>query len=160
MAKGVPFRSKAGGSIESLSRAPSFWRTGRPSTLLSAFLYAETSFLVWILLGPLAVFIAADLHVTAKSLTGLLALPILAGTVLHLPAGLLADRFGARRVGLVAHLGMLAAFGGSRGPEGYNRHGSLSPGPAAGDRGGWRLPSPCRSRGAGIRPNTRARPWG
>lgn len=90
---------------------PPFWRAGHPPTLFAAFLYAEVGFLVWVLLGPLAVFIAADLKVEMGALAPLLAMPILAGTVLHLPAGVLTDRFGPRRVGIAAHLLVLGALG-------------------------------------------------
>lgn len=89
---------------------PSFWRVGHLPTLLAAFLHAETGFLAWVLLGPLALFIAADLKVEVSSVGLLVALPILAGTALHLPIGTLADRFGPRRVGIATHLLVLAAL--------------------------------------------------
>ena len=42
----------------------SFWKSGHTPTLFAAFLYFDLSFMVWYLLGPLAVQIAADLHLT------------------------------------------------------------------------------------------------
>jgi NNP family nitrate/nitrite transporter-like MFS transporter len=42
----------------------SFWQAGHRPTLFSAFLYFDLSFMVWVLLGPLAVQIASDLHLT------------------------------------------------------------------------------------------------
>ena len=42
----------------------SFWKSGHTPTLLSAFLYFDLSFMVWYVLGPLGVQIAADLGLT------------------------------------------------------------------------------------------------
>ncbi|MDN5598845.1 MAG: MFS transporter, partial [Pseudomonas sp.] len=39
----------------------SFWKSGHTPTLFAAFLYFDLSFMVWYLLGPLAVQIATDL---------------------------------------------------------------------------------------------------
>jgi len=39
-----------------------FLRAGHLPTLVAAFLYFDASFMVWVILGPLAVFIARDLH--------------------------------------------------------------------------------------------------
>ena len=44
----------------------SFWKAGHPPTLFAAFLYFDLSFMVWYLLGPLAIQIAADLHLTTQ----------------------------------------------------------------------------------------------
>lgn len=77
-----------------------FWKTGHPGTLLAALLYTESSFLAWILLGPLSLAIAASLGLSAGEAGLLASLPILAGTVLHLPMGMLGDRFGARPLAL------------------------------------------------------------
>ena len=37
-----------------------FLRAGHLPTLVAAFLYFDASFMVWVILGPLAVFIAKD----------------------------------------------------------------------------------------------------
>ena len=39
-----------------------FLQAGHPPTLFSAFFYFDISFMVWVLLGPLGVQIAAELH--------------------------------------------------------------------------------------------------
>ncbi len=41
---------------------PSFLKSGHTPTLFAAFLYFDLSFMVWVLLGPLAVQIAQDLN--------------------------------------------------------------------------------------------------
>ena len=68
-----------------------FFKAGHTPTLLSAFLYFDLSFMVWYLLGPLAVQISADLHLTTQQRGLMVATPILAGAVLRLFMGLLAD---------------------------------------------------------------------
>ena len=59
----------------------SFWKSGHTPTLFAAFLYFDLSFMVWYLLGPLAVQIAADLHLTTQQRGLVVATPILAGAV-------------------------------------------------------------------------------
>ena len=44
----------------------SFWKAGHPPTLFAAFLYFDLSFMVWYVLGPLGVQIAADLGLTTQ----------------------------------------------------------------------------------------------
>ena len=41
-----------------------FWKAGHTPTLVSSFLYFDLAFMVWVLLGPLAVQISADLGLT------------------------------------------------------------------------------------------------
>ncbi|HXH22795.1 MAG TPA: nitrate/nitrite transporter [Dehalococcoidia bacterium] len=75
-------------------------REGDPRTLLASFLYFDTSFMVWVLLGALGNFIADDLGLTGAQKGLMTALPVLSGAMLRLPLGAAADRFGGRRVGL------------------------------------------------------------
>lgn len=83
-------------------RLRDFLNTGHLPTLLSAFLYFDVSFMVWILIGALGNAIAADLTLSPAEKGLLVATPILGGALLRLPLGMLSDRFGGRRVGLVA----------------------------------------------------------
>lgn len=78
-----------------------FKKSGHTPTLFSAFLYFDVSFMVWVLLGPLAVFIAEDYHLTPSQKGLLVALPLLGGSVLRLVLGTLADRIGARKTALI-----------------------------------------------------------
>lgn len=78
-----------------------FLREGNPRTLLASFLYFDTSFMVWVLLGVLGNFIAADLELAGLEKGLMTALPVLSGALLRLMMGSAADRFGGRRVGLV-----------------------------------------------------------
>jgi NNP family nitrate/nitrite transporter-like MFS transporter len=73
--------------------------TGHWPTLLSAFVYFDVSFMIWVLIGALGVFIAQDFHLSATLKGFVVALPILAGSFLRLPMGIAVDRFGPKRVG-------------------------------------------------------------
>jgi MFS transporter, NNP family, nitrate/nitrite transporter len=76
-------------------------RSGHTPTLVASLLHFDMSFMLWVLPASLSVFIAEDLHLSA-SLKGLLvAVPILTGSLLRIPVGLLADRLGGRLVGAV-----------------------------------------------------------
>lgn len=88
----------------------SFWQAGHTPTLLSAFLYFDLSFMVWYLLGPLQVPIAAALHLDTQQRALMVAVPILCGAVLRLFMGMAADRIGARRAGLIAQAIVIAAL--------------------------------------------------
>jgi NNP family nitrate/nitrite transporter-like MFS transporter len=74
-------------------------RQGHFPTLLACFLHFDLSFMLWVLIGALGILIADDLQLSAGQRGVLVALPILSGSVLRIPLGLLSDRWGARRVG-------------------------------------------------------------
>jgi MFS transporter, NNP family, nitrate/nitrite transporter len=78
-----------------------FRRAGHFPTLLCAFLYFDISFMVWMLLGALAPFLVERYQLTPAQKGLMVAVPLLGGAVLRLVLGLLADRLGARRTGLV-----------------------------------------------------------
>lgn len=93
-----------------------FFRSGHKPTLISAFIYSDISFMVWVLLGPLAIFIGRDLNLTNDQQYTLVAIPLLTGALLRIPIGLLVDRFGPKRIGLLTQLlVMLALFLGYQG---------------------------------------------
>lgn len=79
----------------------SFTKSGNLPTLISAFLYFDISFMVWVLFGPMTPFIAEQLHLSATQKGLLTAVPLLGGSFFRPILGLLADRFGGRRVGLI-----------------------------------------------------------
>jgi NNP family nitrate/nitrite transporter-like MFS transporter len=92
----------------------SFLKAGNLPTLVSAFLYFDISFMVWVLLGPLGVAIGHDLNLSPAQKGFMVAVPVLAGALLRIPLGLLVDRFRARRVAIGAQvvviLGLVAAW--------------------------------------------------
>jgi NNP family nitrate/nitrite transporter-like MFS transporter len=78
-----------------------FLRAGHPPTLVSAFLYFDISFMVWVLLGALANSIVPDFHLDPAQRGYMLAIPLLGGSLLRLVLGLLTDHLGARRTGIL-----------------------------------------------------------
>lgn len=91
----------------------SFWRNGHTPTLLSAFLYFDLSFMVWYLLGPLQIQIAQTLALSTQQRALMVATPILAGAILRVFMGLLADRVGAKRAGLLGQAIVIATLVGA-----------------------------------------------
>ncbi|CAG7621663.1 Nitrate transporter [Paenibacillus solanacearum] len=85
----------------------SFWKSGHKGTLFSSFLYFDVSFMIWVIMGPLAVLIAADFQLDAAQKANLVALPALGGSILRLVLGYLTDRIGPKKTGL---LGMVLTF--------------------------------------------------
>lgn len=79
----------------------SFAKSGHLPTLISAFLYFDISFMVWVLFGPMTPFIAEQLHLSATQKGLLTAVPLLGGSFFRPILGLLADRLGSKRVGLI-----------------------------------------------------------
>ena len=75
----------------------SFTKSGNLPTLVSAFLYFDISFMVWVLFGPMTPFIAEQLHLSATQKGLLTAVPLLGGSFFRPILGLLADRFGGRQ---------------------------------------------------------------
>ncbi|MFC5697536.1 MFS transporter [Pseudomonas sp. GCM10022186] len=88
----------------------SFWKAGHTPTLFSAFLYFDLSFMVWYVLGPLGVQIAADLGLTTQQRAMMVATPILAGAVLRFLMGMLADRTSPKTAGLVGQIVVISAL--------------------------------------------------
>lgn len=86
-------------------------RSGHWPTLLAAWLHFEVSFMVWLLIGALAVPIAEEFGLGPGTKGLLVAVPLLSGSLLRVPVGLLADRHGAKPVGMAilgcAGLGLL-----------------------------------------------------
>jgi len=78
----------------------SFFKVGHAPTLFAAFLYFDLSFMVWVMLGPLGVFIGKDLHLSPAQKGLMVATPVLAGAILRIVNGVLVDRFGAKAVGI------------------------------------------------------------
>src|SRR6476660_3141857 len=79
----------------------SFFKSGHFPTLMAAFLYFDVSFMVWVLLGPLAPFLGEQMHLTATQKGLLTAIPLLGGSLFRPVLGVLGDRLGGRNAGLL-----------------------------------------------------------
>lgn len=88
----------------------SFWKAGHPPTLFAAFLYFDLSFMVWVMLGPLGVQIAADLGLDAAQKGIMVATPILAGALLRIVMGVLVDHFKPKMAGLIGQVIVIGAL--------------------------------------------------
>ena len=78
-----------------------FRKAGNPNTLVAAFLYFDVSFMVWVILGPLAPFIAETYKLSATQKGLLTAIPLLGGSFFRPVLGWMTERFGGRRTGLI-----------------------------------------------------------
>ena len=87
-----------------------FWQCGHSPTLLAAFLYFDVSFMVWVMLGPLAPIISAELGLDPAEKGLMVAVPTLAGAVLRLVNGVLVDRIGQKTTGTLNQLIVIAGL--------------------------------------------------
>ncbi|TLY36665.1 MAG: NarK/NasA family nitrate transporter [Nitrospirae bacterium] len=81
-------------------------RSGHWPSLLAAWLHFEVSFMTWMLIGALGIFIAEDFSLTATEKGLMVAVPLLGGSLFRVVVGILSDRFGPRRTGFVTMLAM------------------------------------------------------
>jgi MFS transporter, NNP family, nitrate/nitrite transporter len=88
-----------------------FLKAGHTPTLAASFLYFDLSFMVWVMLGPLGVAIARDLGLDAAQKGLMVAVPVLSGALLRVLAGIMVDRIGPKRTGLIFQLVVLAGLG-------------------------------------------------
>src|SRR5947207_7925509 len=83
-----------------MKSSQTFLKTGHTPTLVSALLYFDVSFMVWVILGPLAPFLRNQFGLSATAQGLLVAVPLLGGSLFRPILGVLADRIGGRRTGL------------------------------------------------------------
>ncbi|MXO80909.1 MFS transporter, partial [Paenibacillus sp. OT2-17] len=84
-----------------------FWKSGHKPTLFGSFLYFDISFMIWGMIGPLAVVIANDYPMDPVQKANLVALPILGGSLLRLVLGFMSDYIGPK---LTGQIGMLVTI--------------------------------------------------
>jgi NNP family nitrate/nitrite transporter-like MFS transporter len=85
-------------------RIKDFLRSGHLPTLFSAFLYFDISFMVWVMLGALGVSISEQFGLSATEKGMMVALPLLGGSLLRIPLGILTDRFGGKKTAIAGQL--------------------------------------------------------
>lgn len=88
----------------------SFLQSGHTPTLFAAFLYFDLAFMVWVILGPLGVQIAQDLHLTHAQRGLMVATPVLAGAILRLFMGLMVDHLKPKLTGAIGQVIVMAAL--------------------------------------------------
>ncbi len=87
-----------------------FINSGHKPTLFAAFIYSDMSFMVWVLLGPLAIYIGRDLGLSLEQQYTMVAIPLLVGAILRIPVGILVDHVGPMRAGLLCQLVVIVAL--------------------------------------------------
>jgi NNP family nitrate/nitrite transporter-like MFS transporter len=88
----------------------SFLKAGHTPTLFAAFLYFDLSFMVWVMLGPLGVQIAKDLHLSPAQKGLMVATPVLAGALLRIVMGILVDHLKPKMAGLIGQVIVIGAL--------------------------------------------------
>lgn len=88
-----------------------FLQTGHWPTLLAAFLYFGLSCMVWVILGSLGIHIAHDLNLGYAQQGMMVATPILAGALLRIVMGVMADRIKPKLAGSLGQLVTIIALG-------------------------------------------------
>src|SRR5688572_11923875 len=68
------------------------------------------SFMVWVMLGPLAVQMSADLHLSPAQKGFMVALPVLAGALLRVVFGVLVDRLKPKLAGAIGQIIVIAGL--------------------------------------------------
>jgi MFS transporter, NNP family, nitrate/nitrite transporter len=87
-----------------------FLHAGHPPTLFAAFLYFDTAFMVWVMLGPLGVQIANDLHLDAGQKGLMVAVPVLGGALLRVVNGIMVDHLKPKLTGVIGQVIVLAGL--------------------------------------------------
>jgi len=90
-----------------------FLKAGHLPTLIACFLYFDLSFMVWVLLAPMAVLIAHDLNLSAGQKGLMVAVPVLAGAILRIVNGVLVGQLHPRLTGLIMQLIVIAGLIGA-----------------------------------------------
>ena len=84
-----------------MAKFKDFLKSGHPPTLLSAFLYFDFSFAVWVLNGAMAPFISEQFHLNAAQIGLMVSIPTLAGALMRFPLGVLSQYIGRKNAAIV-----------------------------------------------------------
>jgi NNP family nitrate/nitrite transporter-like MFS transporter len=83
------------------NRYRKFWAAGHMGTLLTAFLYFDFTFAVWVLNGALEPFISEEFHLSPTEKGLMVSVPVIAGALLRFPFGLLSQYIGRKNAAQV-----------------------------------------------------------
>jgi NNP family nitrate/nitrite transporter-like MFS transporter len=90
-----------------------FLKAGHLGTLLTALLYFDFCFAIWVLNGAMAPFISEEFHLSPAQKGFMVSVPVIAGALMRFPLGLLSQYIGRKRAAQV-EMGMIViglAFG-------------------------------------------------
>jgi NNP family nitrate/nitrite transporter-like MFS transporter len=108
--RGPPMTVAVAAPMAETPSGKTFWQSGHRPTLLAAFLYFDVSFMVWVMLGPLAPIISTELELDPAQKGLMVAVPTLAGAVLRIVNGLLGDRIGQKMTGTLNQIVVIAGL--------------------------------------------------
>ncbi|HTK08163.1 MAG TPA: MFS transporter [Ktedonobacteraceae bacterium] len=74
---------------------------GSTATVFASFLHFDLCFTLWVLLGSLSIFITRELGLNSAQQGLMVAVPTLSGSIMRIVMGILSDRFGGKRVGVI-----------------------------------------------------------
>ncbi len=75
-------------------------KSGHAPSLLASFLYFDISFMIWVMLGALGVYITQDFGLSPAQKGLIVAIPILSGSFFRIVLGILTDRIGPRKTAI------------------------------------------------------------
>jgi len=78
-----------------------FLRSGHLPTLLTAFLYFDVCFSVWVVNGAMAPFISEEFQLDAAQKGFMVSVPVISGALMRFPLGLLAQYIGRKRAAML-----------------------------------------------------------
>jgi len=84
--------------MSNTANAPAKTPQGNTKVLILATMAFAVCFAGWALFSPLAVYLKADYDLSATAVGLLLAIPVLLGSVVRVPIGILTDKYGGRKV--------------------------------------------------------------
>jgi len=90
-----------------------FFGVGHLPTLFASFFYFDMSFMIWVMLGPLGVQIAADLDLSPAQKGFMVAVPVLSGALLRIVAGIMVDRLRPKLTGIILQTIVIASLLGA-----------------------------------------------
>ena len=80
----------------------SFRKAGHTPSLVAALAHFDVSFMVWVMLGALGAYVSSDLGLSASEKGLLVAVPLLSAAVFRVLLGVLGDKFGPKRIGMLS----------------------------------------------------------
>jgi NNP family nitrate/nitrite transporter-like MFS transporter len=84
-----------------MANLKAFLKSGHSPTLLSAFLYFDFSFAVWVLNGAMGPFISEQFHLSPAQIGLMVSIPTLAGAFMRFPLGVLSQYIGRKNAAIV-----------------------------------------------------------
>lgn len=78
-----------------------FFKAGHLPTLLTAFLYFDVCFSVWVVNGAMAPFISEEFQLSAAQKGFMVSVPVISGALMRFPLGLLAQYIGRKRAAML-----------------------------------------------------------